>query len=74
VSGIRCLFEPLDPGSGIGFFRIPDLGLTFRAQKALAALVAISGKKVSISGLPLHMALVIDFAPFKSMQLLTGAE
>jgi hypothetical protein len=25
-SGIRCLFDPLDPGSGIGFFRIPDLG------------------------------------------------
>ncbi len=25
-SGIRCLFWPLDPGSGIGFFRIPDLG------------------------------------------------
>ncbi len=23
-SGIRCLFEPLDPGLGIGFFRIPD--------------------------------------------------
>jgi hypothetical protein len=23
-SGIRCLFDPLDPGSGIGFFRIPS--------------------------------------------------
>ncbi len=25
-SGIRCFFLPLDPGSGIGLFRIPDLG------------------------------------------------
>ncbi len=25
-SGIRCLFDPMDLGSGIGFFRIPDLG------------------------------------------------
>ncbi len=27
-SGIRCLFDPWirDPGSGIGFFRIPDPG------------------------------------------------
>jgi hypothetical protein len=46
-SGIRCLFDPWiqDPGSGIGFFQIPDLG---SQTHIFESLVTIFWVKISI--------------------------
>jgi hypothetical protein len=39
-SGIRCLFDPWirDPGSGIGFFRIPDYGSQTQIFESLVTI------------------------------------
>ncbi len=56
-SGIRCLFDPwirdpvpfwpLDPGSGIGFFRIPDLGSQTHIFESLVTIFWVKNSRVS---------------------------